>query len=80
MSDTPYPPMEPEREIRGTMAPDNDPVFKRAGICHTCKHVRKRGKCAAFPDGIPVNILVGNVLHVVPLPGDHGIQFEGVAI
>lgn len=80
MSDSPYPPMSKAREEHGTMSPSNDPQFRRIGICHTCKHVRKLGKCAAFPDGIPVNILVGNLIHTVPLPGDHGIQFEPIAI
>jgi hypothetical protein len=31
--------------------------------------------CAAYPDGIPGDILSGNVCHVLPCPGDHGIQF-----
>jgi hypothetical protein len=80
MSDSPYPPMSKEREEDGTMSPRNDPVFMRAGICHTCTHIRKQGKCDAFPDGIPLNILVGNLIHNRPLPGDHGIQFEAKAI
>lgn len=84
MSDTSdsgqYPPMSKEREEHGTMSPSNDPVFRRIGICHTCIHLRKLGKCDAFPDGIPANILVGNLIHTVPLPGDHGIQFEAVVI
>jgi hypothetical protein len=72
--------MSPEREEHGTMSPSNDPIFRRIGICHTCLHNRKLGKCDAFPDGIPANILVGNLLHTVPLPGDNGIQFEPIVI
>ena len=76
----PYPPMSPERREHGTFAEDNDPKFQRVGICHTCKHRTSAFRCRAFPDGIPVEVQVGRLLHVVPLPGDHGIQFEGVAI
>lgn len=60
----------------GRFYESNDPVFQQAGICHSCKHKRSGGKCRAYPDGIPVQILVGNAIHTVPLPGDHGIQYE----
>jgi len=33
-------------------------------------------RCAAFPDGIPDEILWEGVDHHKPYPGDHGIQFE----
>lgn len=34
--------------------------------------------CAAFPDGkgIPYSIAFGEELHVLPVQGDHGIQYE----
>ena len=32
--------------------------------------------CAAFPKGIPDEIAFGDDLHLEPVPGDHGIQFE----
>lgn len=32
--------------------------------------------CKAFPDGIPFDIAYGNNLHLKPVTGDHGIQFE----
>lgn len=32
--------------------------------------------CAAFPDGIPVEIAYGNNDHTEPFEGDNGIQFE----
>ncbi len=45
--------------------------------CHVCRHVDPQGlpRCAAFPDGIPLPILAGDLPHDRPLPGDHGIQF-----
>ena len=36
------------------------------------------GVCAAYPDGIPVEILNGTVDHTKPYKGDHGILFEAV--
>lgn len=32
--------------------------------------------CAAFPKGIPEDISFGDNLHLEPVKGDHGIQFE----
>ncbi len=50
--------------------------------CMFCKHDRPirslaegPPRCAAFPDGIPDEILDGTIHHTVPVPGDHGIQF-----
>jgi len=53
-----------------------------SGQCVRCVH-RKTGAnnwatCDAFPDEIPMHIFVGNVLHNVPIHGDHGIQFEAI--
>jgi hypothetical protein len=53
-------------------------------LCWDCKHFQGDSdpgalspyKCAAFPEGIPTNILVLNPDHREPFPGDHGIQFE----
>lgn len=36
----------------------------------------ERNACKAFPDGIPDEIAYGTNLHLLPFPGDHGIQFE----
>ena len=45
--------------------------------CAFCRHyLIGRERCAAFPDGIPENILQGYVSHRKPYPGDHDIQFE----
>jgi hypothetical protein len=49
------------------------------GICHECKHYRGGGKgCDAYPDGIPINILLGDFLHYkhFTFEDDHGILFE----
>lgn len=43
--------------------------------CMFCKHYN-RGKCAAFPRWIPLEIMRGEVEHLTPYEGDHGIQFE----
>lgn len=32
--------------------------------------------CNAFPDGIPSSIAYGDNLHLTPVEGDHGIQYE----
>jgi hypothetical protein len=50
-----------------------------APICEDCLHFQPEVgnfKCAAFPDGIPEEVLDGSVDHHEPYNGDHGIQFE----
>lgn len=45
--------------------------------CAFCRHyLMGQERCAAFPDGIPNDILQGYVSHRKPYPGDHGIQLE----
>lgn len=55
-----------------------DPEFEVVGICHQCVHQYKSNPflCSAFPEGIPKEILVGDVAHTTPYPGDRGIQYK----
>lgn len=52
--------------------------------CMKCKHLHKPVdgdwgyKCAAFPAGIPEEIITGEVEHRQPYDGDNGIVFEAV--
>jgi hypothetical protein len=49
-------------------------------ICFRCKYFQgatdQIDKCAAFPEGIPDEILLMKHNHRKPYPGDHGIRFE----
>jgi hypothetical protein len=51
------------------------PMF--SDVCAYCKRwTREPGrKCQAFPQGIPLEIWLGENDHHAPYPGDHGIQF-----
>jgi hypothetical protein len=49
----------------------------------SCVHLHPKTKrdgkpstCAAFPEGIPLEIMRGDVRHDKPIEGDHGIQYE----
>lgn len=44
--------------------------------CDLCLHLRPPRSCAAFPDGIPIDVMVGNIDHTKPVLGDHGIRFR----
>lgn len=46
-------------------------------LCYTCKHYHEDGKCDAFGDYAPYEILfTGKVDHRKPVEGDHGIVYE----
>lgn len=36
----------------------------------------ERVVCKAFPNGIPDDIAYGNNLHLLPVAGDHGLQYK----
>lgn len=47
-----------------------------ANICIVCANYLGKGRCKAFPGGIPVEIERGKLDHTQPLPNDNGIRFE----
>lgn len=55
-------------------------------FCLNCKHFQKpkKGgelfKCKAFPNGIPMELLTGEVAHTRPYSGDKGVRFEAIEI
>ena len=57
----------------------NDPKFEALAICPSCIHFRGL-TCTAFPDGIPLEIVVGKVVHTTPYQGDHGIQYSAKGV
>ena len=63
-----------------TERPDNGTERPTFLGCFFCRHLDPQGlpRCAAYPLGIPLPILSGDLPHDRPLPGDHGIQFEPV--
>jgi hypothetical protein len=56
----------------------DSPQFEVVGICHKCSRRRGLTNCTAFPNGIPVTILVGDYDHTKPFPGDNGLQFRAL--
>lgn len=45
--------------------------------CRACVHYRaETTSCKAFPARIPIEVASGQVSHLDPLEGDHGIRFE----
>lgn len=44
--------------------------------CWFCKHWQGKSKCTAFPNGVPMSILVNEADHRSTVPGDNDIRFE----
>lgn len=44
-------------------------------LCRSCVRFRNKGKCEAFPQGIPEGIRRYGDSHLLPVPGDHGLQY-----
>lgn len=44
-------------------------------LCGLCKHFRKGGACAAYPDGIPNEFLFGDDNHFTSRGDDGGVVF-----
>lgn len=57
-------------------------MMRGRSMCDVCVHWQGElnddgeGLCAAFPAGIPQELLMGKVDHRQPLPGDNGVRFE----
>ncbi len=47
--------------------------------CNACKHYRGFGRCDAYPDAIPQELLKNEFQHTIPYKDDKGIQFEFLA-
>jgi hypothetical protein len=54
---------------------EDQAAYRAVGICHLCARKTGLNTCEAFPGGIPVPILVGQVDHHDPYEGDGGKQF-----
>jgi len=59
-----------------TALTEDKPGFTVVGICHLCARRTSVWACAAFPDGIPRDVLIGKINHRLPTPGDRGLRFE----
>ena len=44
--------------------------------CPMCAHYQGGSTCQAFPQGIPDEILRGNIPHNKPYQGDNGVLFQ----
>lgn len=55
----------------------DDIAIEMVTPCSTCRHLYADAfSCAAFPEGIPEEILLGDHQHDKPFSGDSGIQYE----
>ena len=67
---------ESQDRIDRASAPDD--AFAIVGICNDCAHQNNINPfaCAAYPNGIPIRIFIGDVDHHTSQDGDNGIVFE----
>ena len=47
-------------------------------MCMSCSYSNHDSTCDAYPNGIPLEILSGEVNHFLPYEGDSGIQYKAV--
>ena len=47
--------------------------------CWVCTRFLGELKCLAFPNGIPMDILEGKVIHDHLIDGDSGVLFENIS-
>lgn len=45
-------------------------------MCADCARYRGGGRGEAYPDGIPIEIIMGKWDHRLPKPDDRGLQFD----
>lgn len=45
-------------------------------LCLACRRLKEDSTCAAFPEGIPLNIIFYGADHRQPVAGDNGVLFE----
>jgi len=62
-----------ERARRMTWGPGQEPSISQ---CIRCRWWEGKGRCAAYPQGVPMAILGNRHDHRHPFPGDKGISFE----
>lgn len=50
--------------------------FKATGLCGSCVHRTGTYTCDAWPDGIPREVMLGELDHREPIEGDGGVQYQ----
>ena len=48
--------------------------------CNNCKHFEGYGICPAFPEGIPVEIILNEIIHDEELEGQEGSWFWQIKV
>jgi hypothetical protein len=56
--------------------PERDAIEFYEPLCYSCKHKIDVWACKAYPDGIPVKIITGEIDHTLPYIGDHQVVYE----